>query len=150
MRTSRMAAAAALSAVLVASAAIAEGPSEHARTPDQIKLQPVPNYGGITAAILEGDPDKEGYYVLRVRFPAGVTSPPHAHDQDRYITVIEGVWHFGVGASGDCAKTTPIPAGGFAKHPAGLQHFDGACGDAVTVQISGYGPVATEFHKHSK
>ncbi len=93
--------------------------------------------------ILYGNPQEEGLYIMRIRFPAGGTSNPHYHDQDRFITVIEGTWHAGVDASHDMTKTTPIPAGGFMFHPAGAVHYDGSRGDPVVVEIRGFGPVQT-------
>ena len=94
--------------------------------------------------ILYGDPSKEGLYVIRVRFPPGGSSTPHYHTQDRFVTVIEGVWNAGTDASHDMSKTTPIPAGGFMMHPAGAVHYDGSRGEAVVVEIRGMGPVTTE------
>lgn len=94
--------------------------------------------------VLYGDPSKEGLYILRVRFPAGGTSTPHYHTQDRFVTVIEGVWNAGTDASHDMSKTTPISAGGFMMHPAGAVHYDGSRGGPVVVEIRGMGPVSTE------
>ncbi len=78
--------------------------------------------------ILYGNPADEGLYIIRVRFPAGGTSRPHFHSQDRFVTVIEGVWNAGTDASHDMTATTPIPAGGFMLHPAGAVHYDGSRG----------------------
>ena len=94
--------------------------------------------------VLYGDPSKEGLYVIRVRFPPGGSSSPHFHTQDRFITVIEGIWNAGTDASHDMTRTTPIPAGGFMMHPAGAVHYDGSRGEAVVVEIRGMGPVSTE------
>lgn len=94
--------------------------------------------------ILYGDPAKEGFYVIRVRFPPGGSSSPHYHTQDRFVTVIEGVWNAGTDASHDMTRTTPIPAGGFMMHPAGAVHYDGSRGGPVIVEIRGMGPVSTE------
>lgn len=111
--------------------------------PEAIEYQSAPG-SGLRQALLAGNPASPGLYVIRIEFPAGVTSPPHFHDQDRYITVISGTWAFGMGASGRCEDTLPLPQGSFAVHPAGAVHFDGACGDApVTVEIRGMGPVTT-------
>lgn len=93
--------------------------------------------------ILYGNPAEEGLYIIRVRFPAGGTSRPHFHSQDRFVTVIEGVWNAGIDASHDMAATTPIPAGGFMLHPAGAVHYDGSRGGPVVVEIRGFGPVST-------
>ena len=120
-------------------------PAFIAQAADEIVLQPVPGLEGLTAAVLFGKPEKPGPYVLRIRFDSDVRSPPHSHDQDRFITVIDGTWHFGVGASGSCDGTKPLTAGSFAFHPAGAIHYDGSCGKPVTVEIRGQGPVSTDF-----
>ena len=112
-------------------------------TPEQIEFPSAPG-SGLSQVLLAGDPSQPGLYVIRVAFAPGVTSPPHFHDQDRFITVISGVWHFGMGASGRCEETVPLPAGSFAVHPKGAAHFDGACGEeTVVVEIRGLGPVTT-------
>jgi len=126
-----------------APSALAQSTEKLASKPDAIIYQAVPEYGGLEVAILRGHPNQEGPYTIRVKFPPGVRSKPHSHDQDRYITVISGTWHFGLGTSGGCEGTTPLPAGSFAKHPAGLVHYDGGCAEETLVQISGQGPVKT-------
>ena len=96
--------------------------------------------------VLSGDPDEAGIYVFRLKIPPGLTFPPHHHDQDRYVTVISGVWAFGTGYSGKCEDTIPLTAGAYVVHPKGAVHFDGACGEeAVEVQIIGRGPVKTTW-----
>lgn len=103
------------------------------------------NNNELQQKVIYGDPSKEGLYILRARFPAGVTSIPHTHNQDRFVTVIEGNWYAGTDASHDINSTTKIPAGGFMVHPAGAVHFDGANHEApVIVEIRGMGPVITE------
>jgi len=101
---------------------------------------------GLGYAVLSGDPDATGIYVIRLKIPPGLLFLPHYHDQDRHVTVISGVWAFGTGDSGKCEDTTPLSAGAYVFHPKGAVHFDGACGEApVEVQIVGQGPVKTTF-----
>ena len=98
------------------------------------------------AIVITGDPNKPGIYVLRNRFPPGVMSRPHFHDQDRFVTVIKGTWWTASGPDGDVYnpdKTVPIKTGGFMFHPAGGHHYDGAKNEEVIVQIIGMGPVTT-------
>jgi quercetin dioxygenase-like cupin family protein len=103
------------------------------------------NSNELQQKVIYGDPSKEGLYILRARFPAGVTSLPHFHSQDRFVSVIEGDWYAGTDASHDINRTTKIPEGGFMIHPAGAVHFDGANHEApVIVEIRGMGPVVTE------
>jgi hypothetical protein len=92
---------------------------------------------------LQGNPNEAGLYIIRIRFPAGTMSRPHFHNQDRFITVIQGTWYAGTQSTFDPEKTVPIKAGGFMKHPAGAVHFDGAKDEAVIVEIRGMGPVTT-------
>ena len=102
-----------------------------------------PDLSKIKTNVLHGDPDKPGLYIIRIRFPAGAASRPHHHSQDRFITVIQGTWYAGRGATFDMNDTVPIKAGGFMKHPAGAVHFDGAKDEPVIVEIRGMGPVTT-------
>lgn len=97
----------------------------------------------IQSQVIYGDPSQPGLYIVRNRFPPGMSSSPHSHDQDRFITVIEGVWYAGTDDSHDMDKTVPIPAGGFMIHPAGAVHYDGAKDVAAVVEIRGMGPVTT-------
>jgi len=111
-----------------------------------VPYRPDPAYPGLGYAVLIGDPDATGIYVIRLKVPPGMVFPPHYHDQDRHITVISGVWAFGTGGSGKCEDTIPLTAGAYVFHPQGAVHFDGACGDGpVEVQIIGQGPVKTTF-----
>ena len=112
-------------------------------TPDQMEWETRAN--GLDAVYLEGHPESEGFYVLRYTFPAGTFSSPHFHDQDRFITVISGVWHAGIGPSGDRDNPVPLTAGSYMKHPAGAAHYDGAKDEPAVVEIRGMGPVQTIF-----
>jgi len=94
--------------------------------------------------VIAGDPSKPGLYVIRRLFKPGETSPPHYHDQDRYVTVIKGTWYSGEGDVEQPAAMVPVKTGGFMLHPAGLHHYDGSKdGGEVVVQIIGAGPVKT-------
>ena len=73
---------------------------------------------GVQTAVLEGDPSKPGFYLIINRFPPGVMSRPHFHNQDRLVTVIKGTWWTATGPDGDVynpEKTKPNPVGSFMK-----------------------------------
>lgn len=124
----------------------AQSIEDYIQPADAIALNPALGLEGIEAALLRGSLNEEGFYVLRVKFHPGAASAPHTHDQDRYITVLEGTWHFAIGEEGSCSNATPLEAGSFAYLPAEIPHFDGSCSDKPTiVQISGYGPVHTHY-----
>ena len=114
-------------------------------TPEQIEWVDVPSTEGLRVAMLAGNPNAEGLYVMRVRFSAGVFSQPHSHDRDRFVTVIEGTWYAGTQTDFDKARTVALPAGSFMKHPAGGVHYDGAKDEATIVEIRGMGPVVTTY-----
>lgn len=119
-------------------------------TSESLQWSLIPGGLGAAFAVVRGDPSKEGIYVIRVRFPAGVMDYPHSHDADRHVTVLEGVWYAGTGAEFDPSAATPLPAGAYMYHPAGGVHWDGAAGDEdAVVQIIGEGPVETT-QEHSR
>jgi hypothetical protein len=98
---------------------------------------------GLVSTTVFGDPSKPGIYVIRNRFAPGITSRPHFHDQDRFVTVIKGTWWTDEGDVFRADKMVPIKEGGFMYHPANYHHYDGAKDEEVVVQIMGMGPVKT-------
>ena len=101
------------------------------------------NSDRIQSRVLYGNPSEEGFYIIRVRFPAGGSTNPHYHSQTRYVTVIEGIWYTGMDDTKDLDETLAIPAGGFMIHPAGAIHYDAAKDAPAIVEIRGMGPVTT-------
>jgi quercetin dioxygenase-like cupin family protein len=134
-------------ALLLGATAYAEGSPMNFATvaPEDLKWTPIPDGEGASFAVVYGDPEKAGTYVVRVRFPAGVMDMPHSHSADRHVTVLEGVWLAGTGKKFDPAAARPLGAGSYMFHPAGGIHWDGAAGDEdAVVQIIGTGPVETQ------
>ncbi len=108
------------------------------KLPDQIKWTDEPI--GSKHAVLLGDPDKPGLYVILVKWTAHHMSHPHFHPNDRFITVLSGTWWVGTGSKFDPDTTLPLPAGTFVTHFGKQVHYDGAKdGDAV-LEIVGEGP----------
>ncbi len=104
---------------------------------------------GSLRAVLAGDPDKPGLYVLLNRWTAHHMSRPHFHPNDRFITVISGTWWVGTGSKFDPDSTVPLPAGSFVKHFARQIHYDGAKDQDTVLEIVGMGP-ATSTPAESK
>ena len=111
--------------------------------PEELEWTARPN--GSEFVYLHGDSQSEGLYIMRNKFTPGAFSAPHYHDQDRFITVISGVWHTGTDASADRDNTVPLGPGSYMMHPAGAVHYDGAKEEEVIVEIRGMGPVQTIF-----
>ena len=108
---------------------------------DAAKWGPAPPSApaGAQAAGIVGDPTKEGGYVLRLKLPAGYKVAPHVHPNDENVTVISGMFHFGVGEKFDESKAQAIKPGGYAQAPKGVPHFAWASVETV-VQLHGVGP----------
>src|SRR5262245_35198216 len=78
---------------------------------------------GVPAAIVTGDPTKEGLYVVRLKIPAGYKIPAHTHPQDEHLTVISGSLHFGLGGKLDEAKAKTLKVYGNAHAAKRIPHF---------------------------
>src|SRR5262245_29335113 len=109
--------------------------------PQEIKWGPAPAVlpAGAEAAVLFGDPSKEGYFVLRLKFPAGYRVAPHTHPVDEVVTVISGTFYKGMGETVDPRKAQPLPAGSFFALPPGMAHYVFIQEETV-IQISTEGP----------
>jgi len=109
--------------------------------PAQIKWKdgPASLPPGAQMAVLEGDPGKEGPFVMRLRLPDGYHIPPHVHPKPERVTVISGTFNIGMGDKFDPKAGRAMPAGTFGTWPAGMKHFVWAKGETV-IQLHGNGP----------
>jgi hypothetical protein len=105
---------------------------------DQIPWKGSP--GGAQSANLFGDPSKAGLYVQLLKRPPNNWSRPHSHDNDRFITVLEGTMWIGTGSNYDIEQTVPLRKGEFVRDIAKQMHFDGSKDDGLTIEIVGMGP----------
>ena len=110
------------------------------KLPADFKWSDSPAYPGLKNAVLYGDPNKPGPYVVRNRFSPGSFSRPHFHPNDRLIVVVSGTWWVGTGDIFDPASTKPMPAGSFVVHYGGKVHYDGAKNEECEIIIYGIGP----------
>jgi mannose-6-phosphate isomerase-like protein (cupin superfamily) len=111
-------------------------------TPDNIKW--VKNAAGTQeTAVLSGDPNKEGPYVIRLRWLPGNMSRPHFHPQDRHFVVVSGTWWIGSGEKYDPESTVAAGPGSYVLHKAGAIHYDGAKKEPAVIQVWGMGPNAS-------
>lgn len=109
--------------------------------PDSNTLQwkPLRTAPGAQYAVLTGNPEKKGYFVVRVKFPAHYTVNPHYHVIDQSETVISGTYYLGTGNKVDTNKGITLAAGSFVQIPAKAEHY-GWTNDETILQISGIGP----------
>ena len=111
------------------------------KLPSQIKW--VANASGASVAVLVGDPDKPGLYVLLNKWSPHHMSHPHFHPNDRFITVLSGTWWVGTGTKYDPDSTVPMPAGSFVTHFGKQVHYDGAKDGECVLEIVGQGPATS-------
>jgi quercetin dioxygenase-like cupin family protein len=94
---------------------------------------------GARMAVLEGDPAKEGPFVVRFQFPEGYHVPPHTHPKTERVTVISGTLLLATGEALDRNSAKELPAGSFGYWPAGMKHAAWSEGETV-IQLHGVGP----------
>src|SRR5438876_2586435 len=94
---------------------------------------------GAKMAVLEGDPTKDGPFVMRLQFPDGYHIPPHTHPKTERVTVILGAIYLATGEALDRNSAKKLPAGSFGFWPAGMKHTAWSEGETV-IQLHGIGP----------
>lgn len=94
---------------------------------------------GAKVALLEGDPSREGPFVMRLRLPDGYRVAPHTHPKPERITVLSGTFYIGMGEKFESEKGKEMPAGAYGSWPAGMKHFAWVKGETI-IQIHGTGP----------
>lgn len=99
---------------------------------------------GAKFAVLEGNPEKDGPFVIRLRMPDGYTVPAHTHPKTERVTVISGTFNIVMGEKLDKANARKMPAGSFGYWAAGMKHLVWADGETV-VQLHGTGPWSIKY-----
>jgi len=113
--------------------------------PSAIKWLNFPVGGpGVKAAVIAGDPEKPGPFVLRIKSPAGAKVPPHWHPGDEHLTVVSGTFAVGMGDVYDPKKLVVLPPGSYALMPREMHHF-ALSKTATVVQLHGMGPFVVNF-----
>ncbi len=119
---------------------------------EQIQSMPTSGAGtgtsglsGIRTVLISGDPAKPGPYALEIHVPPNTVIAAHTHHDDRFATVISGVWYFGYGAKPGDAPVKPLTAGGLYTEPGGVAHFAFTRAEPAVVRLTGTGPSDTTF-----
>lgn len=113
-------------------------------TPFELSYRADPQIPGVGIAVVAGDPGAAAPYTLRVRFAAGASAAPHAHPDERVVTVLEGEYRFAAGTKFDAGALHGYGPGTVLVVPAGMPHFSVAGPWGAVVQESGYGPTAMQ------
>ena len=94
---------------------------------------------GAQAAVLYGDPGKEGMFAFRLKMPKDYHIAPHTHPKPEIVTVISGTARLGMGTTPDRAKAQVLPAGSFFALSPSSTHYFFADEDTV-IQLNSTGP----------
>jgi quercetin dioxygenase-like cupin family protein len=115
-------------------------------TPNDVQWGAAPKAlpAGVQAAVLFGDPSKEGLFALRLKVPAGYAIPPHTHPANEVVTVISGTFNLGLGETADRGLAKPLPSGSFFTTMPGTPHFAYADEETV-IQITTNGPWGIKY-----
>ncbi len=121
------------------------------KMPDQIPWQPV-DARGLQNAVLMGDPDKPGPYIVMSKWTKGNHfSHPHSHPNDRFITVLSGTWYVGSGNKYDPENgTIAMKPGSFVTHYGKQVHWDGAKDEDAVILVVGEGPATATTAPEAK
>jgi quercetin dioxygenase-like cupin family protein len=99
---------------------------------------------GAMLAVLEGDPAKEGPFVMRIKLPDGYRVPPHTHPKTERVTVLSGALCIGMGGTFAEKAVREMPAGSYGYWPVGMKHFALTKGETV-IQLHGTGPWGIQY-----
>jgi len=142
MRTRELLSAIAVVLLTAPAAATAQTMDEHKIvSPEAIEWAPGPASipPGAEAAVLYGDPSKEGLFALRLKLPQGYHIAPHSHPKPEVVTVISGTLRLGMGETADEDEVEAVPAGSFFAMAPGMAHY--VYTDEETVlQLNSTGP----------
>ena len=91
---------------------------------------------GLELAVVEGNPQGTGEYIVAMRYKAGTMTPPHSHPAHMHLVVVRGQFVVGFGDQVSTGNT-PLEAGSVVDLPQDVHHYEGAITDAVVLI---YGP----------
>src|SRR3954451_16729533 len=130
----------------LASPSFAQATKHMAVTPSELKWGPAPPVlpPGAQIAVLDGDPDKDGFFTLRLKFPDGYKIAPHWHPTDENIVVVAGTFMMGMGEKRNDSTMHALPTGSFTVLPKTGRHYAAAKGETI-VQIYGQGPFIVNY-----
>src|SRR5215469_4831009 len=121
-----------IAVALLAAAALNKPPGFAQVLPGAIKWIPSPVVPGTYRAVLLGNPDQPGPFVMRVKVPPCTRIMPHTHPEARTYTVLAGEWKLGFGEKYDAGKLRSFTEGAIYRLPANVPHFQ-ATGQAETI-----------------
>ncbi len=99
---------------------------------------------GAKLAIVSGNPNLPGPFIIQLRFPPGYAVPPHSHPTDEHVTVVDGVVSLGMGSVEDRGRMKVLGKGRSIVAPANMAHYASTT-QGATVQIRAQGPLQVTY-----
>ncbi|MFO0752784.1 MAG: cupin domain-containing protein [Thermodesulfovibrionales bacterium] len=111
-------------------------------TPDALQWKAGPSSLPTSqVAVLEGDPKKQGFFVMRIKLPAGTKIPPHVHKNRERVTIISGKFNLAMGEKTE--NPISLPAGSYFSFQPNTVH-NAWVDEETVVQIGTMGPWSYE------
>ena len=105
---------------------------------------------GAKIYILDGSPQQEALFTMRVKFPAYYKLPVHWHPIDERVTVIEGAVYVGFGDVIDTTNAEKFSPGSFYVNPKDSHHYVFTQSEGVIMQMTGLGPWGINYVEEKK
>ena len=94
---------------------------------------------GAKLAVVSGNPEQAGPFVIQLRFPPGYEVPPHRHPADEHVKVVNGALTLGMGTVMGEGRKVVLGRWDTAVAPANMPHY-ASTRIGATVQVSAQGP----------
>ncbi len=114
-------------------------------TPEALSWQPVEGNPALRIAVLYGNPDEAGHFVVRIKLPPSWADRPHTHGVMELVTVRSGMCYVAYGDALTREAAKKLSPGVFIAMPAGtkMRAFTGK--DGCVVDVQGQGPLTTQY-----
>jgi quercetin dioxygenase-like cupin family protein len=99
---------------------------------------------GAKLAVISGNPNQPGPFVIQLRFPPGYVVPPHSHPTDEYVTVVDGVVSLGMGSVARGGGLKVLGKGKSIVAPANMAHYASTT-QGATLLIRANGPFQVTY-----
>ena len=100
---------------------------------------------GVKIAVVEGNPDKTGTFIIQVKFPKKMEMGMHTHVRREQVVVVKGRIYLGFGDKFKTSKARSIRTGEYFVNAPGASHFVYTKDEECIVQITGEGPWEISF-----
>lgn len=105
---------------------------------------------GAMISVLEGNPQQEGIFTMRVKFPPYYKLPAHTHPKDERVTVLEGAVYIGFGHSIDTSNARKFTIGSYYLNPVNEAHYVFTGEEGVVFQVTGLGPWGLDYTEEKR